>query len=66
MLVSAPQLHSKANINIVPEEAVARVAAVCRARNARAADHVSGRGCRGVGIDLSTVFGCALKRGGGP
>ena len=61
MPVSASRLHSKANINMTPEEAVAQVAAVCRARNALAADHVPGRGRPGVEVGLSTAFGCTME-----
>jgi hydroxymethylglutaryl-CoA lyase len=56
MPVSASRLHSRANINMTPEEAVAQVAAVVAARDAMAdARHA------GVEAGISTAFGCTLE-----
>jgi hydroxymethylglutaryl-CoA lyase len=61
MPVSASRLHSQANINRTPEEAVAELALVCRARNALAADHCPGRGRPLIEVGVSTAFGCTME-----
>ena len=53
--VSVSAAHSKANVNMTPEEAVAQVAALCRARDALP------EGQRPeIEGGLSTVFGCTI------
>jgi hydroxymethylglutaryl-CoA lyase len=61
MPVSASRLHSQANINRTPEEAVAELALVCRARNTLAADHCPGRGRPLIEVGVSTAFGCTME-----
>jgi hydroxymethylglutaryl-CoA lyase len=61
MPVSASRLHSHANINRTPEEAVAEVALVYCARNALAADHLPGRGRPLIEVGVSTAFGCTME-----
>lgn len=61
MPVSASRLHSKSNINMTPEEAVAQVAAVVRLRDTLAADHLGERGRPGVEAGVSTAFGCTME-----
>lgn len=58
MPVSASRLHSQANINMTPEQAVAQVAAVCRLR-----DSLPPGRRRGVEAGVSTAFGCTLEGG---
>jgi hydroxymethylglutaryl-CoA lyase len=57
MPVSASRLHSKANINMTPEEAVAQVAKVCALRDWMPADRKPG-----VEVGISTAaFGCTME-----
>jgi hydroxymethylglutaryl-CoA lyase len=56
MPVSASRSHSKSNINMTPEEAVAQVAAVCALRDAMPKD----RRPR-VEAGISTAFGCTME-----
>jgi hydroxymethylglutaryl-CoA lyase len=58
MPVSASRLHSKANINMSPEEAVAQVTAVVALRDslAKVAPHRIG-----VEVGISTAFGCTME-----
>jgi hydroxymethylglutaryl-CoA lyase len=55
MPVSASRLHSQANINMTPEQAIEAVAQVVRLR-----DSLSGER-PGVEVGLSTAFGCTLE-----
>jgi hydroxymethylglutaryl-CoA lyase len=55
MPVSASRLHSQANINMTPEQAIEAVAQVVRLR-----DGLSGER-PGVEVGLSTAFGCTLE-----
>lgn len=54
MPVSASRLHSQANINMTPEQAIAAVKQVCDLR-----DSVAGRPAVEAGV--STAFGCTLE-----
>lgn len=54
MPVSASRAHSRANINMTPEEAVAAVASVVRLRDSL------GNGA-GVEVGISTAFGCTME-----
>jgi hydroxymethylglutaryl-CoA lyase len=56
MPVSASRLHSKANINMTPEEAVAQVARVCALRDRMPADQRPD-----VEVGISTAFGCTME-----
>jgi hydroxymethylglutaryl-CoA lyase len=63
MPVSASRLHSRSNINMTPEEAVAQVVAVCQLRDASQINspvNPSGRRLR-VEAGVSTAFGCTLE-----
>ena len=56
MPVSASRMHSLANINRTPEEAVAEVARVCALRDALPPERKLG-----VEVGISTAFGCTLE-----
>jgi len=56
MPVSASHLHSKANINMTPEEAIAQVAKVCAMRDRMAPDQRPE-----VEVGVSTAFGCTME-----
>jgi hydroxymethylglutaryl-CoA lyase len=58
MPVSASRLHSKSNINMTPEEAVAQVAAVCNLRDSLAA---TGTKKLRVEAGVATAFGCTME-----
>jgi hydroxymethylglutaryl-CoA lyase len=58
MPVSASRLHSKSNINMTPEEAVAQVAAVCNLRDSLAA---TGAKKLRVEAGVATAFGCTME-----
>jgi hydroxymethylglutaryl-CoA lyase len=63
MPVSASRLHSRSNINMTPEEAVAQVVAVCQLRDASQINSPvdpAGRRLR-VEAGVSTAFGCTLE-----
>jgi hydroxymethylglutaryl-CoA lyase len=63
MPVSASRLHSRSNINMTPEEAVAQVVAVCQLRDASQINSpvdLAGRRLR-VEAGVSTAFGCTLE-----
>ncbi|MGL4241441.1 MAG: hydroxymethylglutaryl-CoA lyase, partial [Beijerinckiaceae bacterium] len=61
MPVSASRLHSKSNINMTPEEAIAVLRSIVVARDALTADLQSGRGRPGVEAGISTAFGCTME-----
>jgi hydroxymethylglutaryl-CoA lyase len=54
MPVSASRLHSQANINMTPEQAIEAVKQVCALR-----DSIAGR--PGVEAGVSTAFGCTME-----
>ncbi len=56
MPVSASRLHSKANINMTPEEAIAQVAQVCALR-----DRLPAPRKPEVEVGISTAFGCTME-----
>ncbi len=56
MPISASRLHSKANINMTPEQAIEQVAQVCRARDALPAGRRPA-----VEAGVSTAFGCTME-----
>jgi hydroxymethylglutaryl-CoA lyase len=56
MPVSASRLHSRSNVNMTPEQAVAQVTEVCRLRDSMAAT-----GRPKVEAGLSTAFGCTME-----
>jgi hydroxymethylglutaryl-CoA lyase len=56
MPVSASQLHSKANINVTPEEAIEAVQQVCHLR-----DSITAERRPKVEAGISTAFGCTLE-----
>jgi hydroxymethylglutaryl-CoA lyase len=56
MLVSASEAHSKANINMTCDEAIAEVGRACRFR-----DGLTARQRPKVEIGISTAFGCTIQ-----
>lgn len=61
MPISASRLHSKTNINMTPEDAVAQLADVVRERDALPVDHLGAKGRPLVEVGISTAFGCTME-----